>query len=318
MKNKKGFEFSFGWLFAMIVGAAILFLAIYAAVKLISTERTAQETETAKQLELILTPVETGYEEGKTVPAIVFPTETRVYNNCSLNGNFGEQSIKIATSSNLGKKWEEAGFPIVSYNKYIFSPSMMQGKEMYVFSKPIKMPFKIANLLFMWNEEYCFVNPPPEIEEEIVSLNLNKINLSDNVAKCNKKAKKVCFVSNIEQCDVVVNTLQNSVKHKDKKLVFYDEETIYGAIFSEPDLYECQITRLMRRTSNLALLYNAKSESLAARSNGCSSELQNDLKKFASITEDMNSSKELRNINLVINELETKNEQLAGCKLWVD
>src|SRR3990172_1684542 len=125
MKNRKGLEFSFGWLFALIVGAAILFLAIYAAVKLISTERTAQETGAAKQLEIILTPVETGYESGKSIPPIVFPTLTRVYNNCSPVGNFGEQSIRVSSSLTEGKNWQEEGFPIKSYNKYIFSPSMM-------------------------------------------------------------------------------------------------------------------------------------------------------------------------------------------------
>ena len=84
MRGKKGVEFSFGWLFALIVGAAIIFLAIYAAIKLVGTEREVLEAGIAKELGIILTPVETGLEEGKVVGPIKFASETRVYNNCTL------------------------------------------------------------------------------------------------------------------------------------------------------------------------------------------------------------------------------------------
>ena len=154
--NKRGVEFSFGWLFALVVGAVIIFLAIYAAIKFIGSEKSVQETESAKQLESILIPIETGTEEGKSTAPIIFPAETRVYNECNSEGNFGEQSIRVSTL--FGKKWQEQGLPVVSYNKYIFSPDLMQSKEMYVFSKQFKMPFKAANILIMWSDKYCFEN----------------------------------------------------------------------------------------------------------------------------------------------------------------
>lgn len=319
MKNKKGLEFSFGWLFALIVGAAILFIAIYAAVKLVGTERGAQETEAAKQLEVILTPVETGYEEGKSVPPIVFPTETRVYNNCSTTGNFGEQIIRVATSSTLGKSWQEEGLPLSSYNKYIFSESMMQGKEMYVFSKPFEMPFKIANLLFMWADKYCFVNPPNEVEKDVVSLNLRNINITSNVNDCNKKSKKVCFYSQEPSCDILVNPNYKNVVRSGKPAVFYEGALLYAAIFSEPELYECQVKRLMKRTSELALLYDAKSENVASRAAGCSSELQLGLRNLASLSAQINDSEELgRSINFVSQELKDKNRRITSCRIWED
>ncbi len=315
MKNKKGIEFSFGWLFALVVGAVILFLAIYAAVKLVGTEKGAQETEAAKQLEIILTPVETGYEEGKAVPPIIFPTETRVYNNCSTRGTFGEQSIRISTNLNIGGNQEE-GLPITSYNKYIFSPSMMQGTEVYAFSKPFMMPFKVANLLFMWNEKYCFVNPPTEIESEITSLNLKNINISENINSCNLKAKKVCFYSEIEKCDVIVSPMQKMVI-KNGKTVFYEGSLIYGAIFSDPEVYECQVKRLMKRASELALLYNAKSEIISAKGQGCSSDLQMPLQSFATMSAQMNKSQELAGgIYFMAQDLKGRNENIQQCRLW--
>lgn len=314
--NKKGLEFSFGWLFALIVGAAILFLAIYATVKIISSERAVQETEAAKQLEIILIPVETGYEEGKSVAPIIFPTETRVYNNCSTAGNFGEQSIRIASSLNLGKTWQEEGVPVTSYNKYIFSPAVMQSKEIYVFSKPFEMPFKVANLLFMWSDKYCFIDPPAEIEKEVTSLVLKNINISDDINSCPKVSKKVCFVSDLDLCDVFVDPFQKTARQKGRKTVSYEDSLIYGAIFSEPEVYECQVNRLMKRTSELALLYNAKSESISARASGCSSDLQPNLKALASTTGQINKSEELRNIYFMAAELKNKNDRITDCKLW--
>lgn len=313
--NKRGFEFSFGWLFALIVGAAILFLAIYAAVKLVGTEKGAQETEAAKQLEIILTPVETGFEEGKAVPPIVFPAETRIYNNCTTRGNFGEQSIRISTNLQIGGKAEE-GLPVTSFNKYIFSPAIIQGREVYALSKPFMMPFKVANLLFMWNERYCFVSPPMEIAEEVNALNLKNINTTDNLNSCDSRAKKVCFYTDVERCDVVVNPIQKSV-FKKGKMVFYEGSLIYGAIFSEPEVYECQVKRLMKRTSELALLYNAKSEIIASKGGGCSSDLQIPLQTLAAAGAQINNSQELSSrIYFLAADLKERNNNIQQCKIW--
>ena len=42
---------------------------------------------------------------------------------------------------------------------------------------------------------------------------------------------------------------------------------MYGAIFSDPEVYNCQIKRLMKRASNLAEIYKSKAQYLDAR--GC-------------------------------------------------
>jgi len=314
--NKRGVEFSFGWLFALVVGAVIIFLAIYAAIKFIGSEKSVQETERAKQLESILIPIETGTEEGKSTAPIIFPAETRVYNECNSEGNFGEQSIRVSTL--FGKKWQEQGLPVVSYNKYIFSPDLMQSKEMYVFSKQFKMPFKAANILIMWSDKYCFENPSNEIEKEIEELKLNNVNITDDITTCDKKSRKVCFASESPMCDVVVNTRANSATWKGKQPVYYEGSLIYGAIFSEPEIYECQIKRLMKRASELALLYNSKSELIASESGGCSSDLQGELKSLAAAEMQINNSADLRNINLLAEELNEKQKAMTSCKIWGD
>lgn len=304
MRNR-GIAFTFGWLFALLVGAAILFIAIYATVQLVGTERSAQETEAAKQLELILTPVETGYEEGKSVPPIVFPKKTKIYNDCSDVGNFGEQILKIGEGEEIG-----------SYNKYIFSPSVMDTREIYAFSKPFDMGFKVANLLFLWDREYCFVSAPGEIEREVEALSLEKINLTDNINDCEEDAEKICFFSELGECDVIVNPVQKIVR-KDGKMMFYKDSLVYGAIFSEPEFYECQVKRLMKRTSELAFLYNEKSALIAARSGGCSSELQPLLQIVGEIGIGLNNSREMvERVYPITREVGEMNEKITACKLW--
>ena len=311
--NKKGLEFSFGWLFALVVGATILFLAIYAAVKFIGSEQTVQETEAAKQLETILTPIEAGGEEAKAVAPIVFPSVTRIYNICSPEGNFGEQSIRISTF--LNNKWQEQGLPITSYDKYIFSPDLMQAKELYVFSKPFEMPFKVANLLFIWSDKYCFVNPTPEMRNEITDLNLDNINITDDLSLCPKGSKKVCNSLEYDVCNITVDINAHSVT-QDGRTVYYEGSLIYGAIFSEPDVYECQLKRLMKRNSELAILYNAKSGLIAAKSEGCSSDLQVDLMGLANASLQFDNSQELVAVNFLAESLKEKEKQIKNCKLW--
>ena len=206
--------------------------------------------------------------------------------------------------------------PSTFYNKYIFSSSTIEGSEIVAFSKPFSMPFKTADILFLWsvNEAYCFVNPPRDIEEELNALKPKNINLTSQAKDCKKESKKVCFTSS--GCDIDVNLQSQSVK-KNKQILYYENDRenalLYAAIFADPGIYECQIKRLMKRAAGLADLYRAKSESLAPR--GCSSNLESDLDAYASITRSINSSIDLRSVAIMANELGRRNSQLS-CKLF--
>ena len=68
---KRGYEFSFAWFFTIIVGAVIIFLAVYAATQIVDLGRTRQETERGKQIGILLTPLGTTLEEGKLATLVV-------------------------------------------------------------------------------------------------------------------------------------------------------------------------------------------------------------------------------------------------------
>jgi len=314
IKNKRGFEFGFGWIFAIIAGAAIIFLAVYASNELIKSERQISDTEAGKQLGIILNPIETGIEEGKS-SIIKFPGETRVYNECDSSGIFGEQRISIASKSGVGKDWEKPGVPSSFNNKYIFSSGVIEGRELAVFSKPFFMPYKSADALILWPlEEYCFVNPPREIKDELENMNIKGINITDDIKECKKQSKRICFTNS--GCDIDVNLQSKSVK-KNKQTLFYEDDSenalLYGAIFSDPGVYECQIKRLMKRAGELADLYKAKSEMLEGE--GCNSNLNAELEIYSNKTKQIKDSRDLYQIQILSEEIRRENAQLS-CKLF--
>ncbi|MBU2503632.1 MAG: hypothetical protein KJ879_01075, partial [Nanoarchaeota archaeon] len=144
LKNKKGFEISFSWFFAIVVGGFILFLAIYGATKVINTGGEANSAKTGKEIGALLNPLETGFESGQTT-LLSMPVETRIYNECEdITGNFGRQIIKVSQKS-FGD-WSLTDINPSFQNKYIFSGEIVEGKNFIIFSKPFELPFKVADL----------------------------------------------------------------------------------------------------------------------------------------------------------------------------
>ena len=316
INNKRGLEMSFAWIFAIVVGAVIIFLAIYSTTRLIDTEKTTQNTEIGKEIGILLTPVETNLESGKAA-IIKMPVETRIFNECKkLQGEvFGKQDISVSTKSNIGKEWESSGIASSFQNKYIFSGDVIEGKEFRIFTKPFEMPFKIADLTFIWssNEEYCFINPTREIERDILDLELQGMEIVEDISLCSVNSKKVCFTRS--GCDIDVDVNSQSVKKKKRtESVFYEDELIFGAILSDLENYECQVKRLMARDSELSSITISKSLFLSSK--GCGSErLQPLLGSLSNKTLEIKSSLELREISNLAENIRRENDNL-GCRLF--
>ena len=68
MKERRGInrkaQFNFVWMFALIAGGAILFLAIYGALKVGEGERYEADTAIAKSLSFLIDPLQAGFSEG--------------------------------------------------------------------------------------------------------------------------------------------------------------------------------------------------------------------------------------------------------------
>ncbi len=86
---------------------------------------------------------------------------------------------------------------------------------------------------------------------------------------------------------------------------------MYAAIFSEPEVYECQIKRLMQRVKNLASLYKDKANFIYQKS-GCQTNL--DLLKLINFAETLEDSRDLNSVSFIIEEIEEQNKGV--CQLW--
>lgn len=306
--NKRGFlDIPFAWVFAILAGSFILVLAIYGATKILNTGDEVQSAKTGKEVGILLNPLEIGYETGKTT-SFSLPAETRIYNNCDDDGVFGMQFIKISQKS--FNKWTETDVNTGFENKYLLSKRPVEGKEFYLFSKPFEFPFKVADLIYMTSslDNYCFVNPPESIEDELSSLKQKNIVIDD----CSEEDIKICF-NNAQDCDVQVNYNGGYVKKNQTRVYFEGDALMYAGVFSNLEVYECQLKRLMKKTGSLAQLYIDKANFISRKD--CDSNLNDALLQLVSLTNNFHGSSEIVGVFNLAENIEDRNK-LAVCRLW--
>jgi len=311
IKSKKGFiQISFPWLFAILVGIAIIFLAIYGVTKLIRTEQTIQDVKTGKELGILLNPLEIGFESAKTT-SLTFPVDTRMTNDCNVNGEFGRQLVKISQKS--FNQWTDTNLNVGFSNKYFFSKSLLEGKELLVFAKPFNFPFKVTDIIYFTssNDIYCFVNAPEDIEEELSNLGQENL-LFDNCTEI-ENALQVCFAGG-SSCDINVNPNAQSVEKREGKVYYEGDALMYAGIFSDKEVYECQLQRLMKRVSILAELYGDKAELIS--SINCNTNLEPDLLQLQNMAESLDKSSEIFQLTNLVDDIDRKNKENSICKLW--
>jgi hypothetical protein len=305
---KKGYlDISFSWIFAIIVGGFILFFAITSVSKLGNIKQTSEGAIAGVELEILLNPLETGLETGKTT-TLTMPVYSRIYFDCDNYGDFGNHYLMV--QEQVKKEWKSTGINIKFENKYLFSNSIIDGKNFYLFTKPFEFPFKVGSLIYMTSseDEYCFKNPPEEIEKELKDLSQPNIFVND----CKENQIKVCFEASSD-CQIKVNYNLGYVEKKEGKSYFYTDALMYAAIFSDSTAYECELQRVLKKTSNLATIYQEKGFLLV--NEGCTSDTISELTMLKNQIENFQSSSNINNLVYVIKDLEKKNEN-ARCRLW--
>jgi len=310
MKGKKAIAMPFNWIFAIIVGGIILFLAIYGAVKIIGIGEQVSYTESAAKLIVLLDPLETGLASGKS-GEINFQKDTRTFYTCEERDNrpFGKQTIAFSEKT-IGNEYGEKGQEVSVKSKYVFAENIVEGKDLYLFSKPFFMGFKIADIIMISSKDYCFFQAPNEIKDEIGNLSLGNIKFEDSDLN-NCTSDKVCFFKNSE-CDIEVLLDERYVDKKDKRVYFIDS-LVFGAIFSSSEIYECNVQRLINKFNELVLIYKDKIKIISEK--GCSSNIINDLEFIRN--SNMTSSRDLIVLEEQIKNINTLNSAAtSGCKLF--
>jgi len=305
--KKKAIAMSFNWLFAIIVGVLILFLAIYGATKFIGVGSKITSTESAAKLSSLLDPAESGLASGK-YSKIEFRKETRVYFSCSERGDFGKETIAFADKS-FGK-WGEPGGEITVYNKYVFADEVEEG-DLHLFSMPFYMPFKVADIIVVSSESYCFVGANNEIKDEVEEMGVENIEFIDS-GDC--EGTKVCFISG-SGCDVRVSGINDreGFVTKGSEQLYYVDNLFYAAIMSSPEVYECNVKRLMKKFDILADIYIGKINIIEMQE--CGSNIGGDLINMQGLAGELDSSEELAVISQASDIANAKNKN-TRCRLY--
>ena len=182
---------------------------------------------------------------------------------------------------------------------------------MSLFSKPFEFPYKVANLIYMISsdEYYCFIDAPSDIENEIENLNLENLLTED----CSESGYvNVCFNGDI--CNINVNYEAGEVEKEDGTVYFKSDALMYAGIFSDTQVYECQVKRLMKRVANLASLYIDKANLIAV--SGCETNLNTELGRLITQAQGLDNSRDLHSLVGFIEEIDMKNKNNVQCKLW--
>jgi len=314
MRERKG-QFNFAWMFAIIIGGTILFLAIFGAMKVGDTARFQSDTEIAKSIAIITDPLQASFAEG-SFGKIPFKQETRINNKC-LDVGFGQNDISVATQSDIGQEWNLAAGATSIHNKYLFSSKRNSGTDYYVFSKPFKFPYKVADLTFFISENYCFLNAPDKVIDEVEGLKIESIEIDDCTLE---NSIKVCFgpgggcditVSGScgSNCDSVYDVGTVITSSGDMR---YVGSLMYAAIFSDKSVYDCNVKRLMYRNAKIAEVLIEKSDLMDAR--GCNTNLKGELTVWHGQTINATSD-DLAGLRATSNSMNSKNSG-ESCGMW--
>jgi len=271
--NKKALEFSFSWIFATIIGAAIISLAVYAAIQIAKTNTGAEETKLSKELTVLFEPLETKTASG-LASAVKLTQEVRIKSSCEIGGEneFGKQKFQLMAKAGITKKWSGQGGNASINHKYIFLNKTADGKKFYFFTKPFNMPFKVANLVYLTSDKYCFVIPAGSqfefVRKEMGDFQseLDNIKVVTSQAECENGMIKACFgVSG--SCNIAVTGDRDKgiVKKNGKDMNYVTESFMYGAIFSDYDTYTCNVERLMKRLRAETTMYVREAQLLSGR-----------------------------------------------------
>jgi len=308
--NKKSVALPFNWIFAILAGGFILFLAIFAAGKFIKTSEQVVYTETAASLISLFDPLETGLASGKAYE-ITFKKSSKIFLRCDedLNPPFGRQKISFSEQT-FGETYGEKGQEVSINDKYVFSDDLIEDKKIYAFSKPLFLPFKVNDITIIIpsSQNYCFYDAGEEIRESLEGLELKNIIFVNETSDCS--GISVCF-SDGKNCQIKVSEIQ-VVNKKYGKKVYYAGNLVYGAIFSSPEIYECNVKRIKSKYDQLANIYLNKIKVIERQD--CSSNIG---PKLESTLGGINTSIELIGLYNEAKEIDSINNLAkSGCQLY--
>ncbi len=266
IKAKKAQMPAFAWLFSIIVGAVILFLAFFFVTQYgKQVQQPTQQVILGSGINILLEPFTAIGSLAEARSSILeFPASTYIEFGCNANADYSEIKAKNVEhrTFDLAKK---------TYDKYIFSQQITtkEKERLLGFSLPIRIPFYVATATILTKGNYCFVNLPLHHKNTLEAIDdyihHTKYNFTyvSSAASCPPGYIKVCTSG----CDININCLSPSCTYGFVGNKPWLNELLLAAIFSEEETYHCNLDRILERAKVLASIYKKKADSLQQK--GC-------------------------------------------------
>jgi len=315
-KGKKGY-IEFSWLFALIVGAIILFLAFYFIGAKLLIKTYEKTTEEAQGIDTLLNPFSYfGELKAKSSSAVNLQQKSTINFSCSQQDNqdLGYDSITLSVKN-------KEGLARNVYDKYIFAEKEIEAKKLQALSIPLELPWRISEVLILWDydKKYCFMNAPNAVKETLSDERLNISGIYFANSNCPENSTKVCFATQNSDCEIKVNINPDgntgTTFRQNKRIYFATDSLMYASIFSDYNIYNCNIKRLASRLKYQIIIYEDKLNALRAR--GCNTNMD-----FAALKQKVDSIIESGDVDENMFEMwqlsqEIKNaNSRADCKLF--
>lgn len=289
------------WILVILVGAVIIIFAVVFASKTGVVEQKKQNVVVAEYMDLFFNPfasigaIAEGF--GKQVE---FDYEVELEFRCVS----GEERLFVGSGNKIAEEKIE---------NFVYAPTQLKLKSMFVFSKPFNLPYRITDLIFTFDasQQFCLVydSKSSEIVADIISdvsgelleAEQNFISCSDlNCCKQLENARIVSFTS--RQGDVNIagkggfgeEFEYGEIRFRNgKKSVFIGLPLVEAAVFSDYEIYDCNFRRLMSKVAAMSDIYHGKSVFLG-RTQICSYDFfRDDLQKMKGNARSLSSSPSL-------------------------
>ncbi len=291
--QKKG-TVEFSWIFALIVGGSILFLAFFFVGQQFFQQKQLAQIQTTQTIDVLLTPFSSSGNIANAQEGVIkLQKDSDLNLYCEKADNFnslGYESLEIIpldtkktlTSSGTNNAISEKKI----YDKYIFGEDFTT-KEILTFSKPFNAPWRIADMVYIFPYEntYCFYGNlmPLRIKKELISLDnssslkhfLFEVNNgeeeNDYTIKTDTKCtKNICFnhpsditcditiIPDSASSDYLLGKIEKGNGINTETTNYYSDALLYASIFSDKEIYECNVQRIFSRALIQIEIYNAK------------------------------------------------------------
>lgn len=287
MKNKKAqLAIPFHWIFILIAGALILLFFVTIVFKQKAVSEQKLSAELISSIEEIFAGA--GVGEDETIHVIDIP-KTEFNFICEEETGISEYSIK------------DTGVSRQTPAEIMFSPDLVKGKELIIWSLPWSMPFKITNFIIVSSSDVRYIIYYNQAEADFarqVKLDMPEpltVNLVTNINQIpdtsNYKIKFIFIGVDPTTVDLVIlrnspNKDVSAVEIKSDYIIFYEKQLdkfvkqekgsviylpaynekdamYYAAIFAEnADQYRCNLKKIMQRLRLVAEIYKERTEIL--------------------------------------------------------